>query len=67
VLGNNQNILCLSHQNILEATRVLTHPKFDSSMSLIEAEKLIWGVADAMTLIAPLEETIYITKESGFW
>lgn len=62
-IKENRNILCLAHQNILEALRVLTHPKFSSPMSPKKANMAVWGIADALKLITPNEQTIYLAKE----
>lgn len=62
-IRDNQAVLCLSHQNILEAVRVLTHPKYAYPMSSQKANKFVWNIAEALRLIVPSQETIYLVKE----
>lgn len=60
-LQNNIGNLEFTHQNILEALRVLTHPKFPSSMKVLRALKAIENIMKTCRIINPVEKTIYIT------
>lgn len=60
-LKNNIGNLQVAHQNILEALRVLTHPKFPSPMKIKNALRAIEKVLKACRIISPVEKTIYIT------
>lgn len=60
-LQNNIGNLQITHQNILEALRVLTHPKFPSPMKINDALGAIEKILKACTVISPVEKTIYIT------
>lgn len=59
-LQNNTSNLEVAHQNILETLRVLTHPKFPSSMKIKDALKAITDIAKACRIISPNEQTHYI-------
>lgn len=54
-LARQQDNLIVAHQNILEAIRVLTHPKCSFPMSFSAAEKAVTAIANAATIIAPTE------------
>lgn len=60
-LQNNIVHLEVAHQNILETLRVLTHPKFPSSMKINRALKAIENILKACRVICPTEKTHYIT------
>lgn len=60
-LQNNIGHLEIAHQNILEALRVLTHPKFPYSMKIHHALKAIENILKACRVICPAEKTHYIT------
>lgn len=60
-LKNNIGNLQVTHQNILEALRVLTHPRFPSPMKINDALKAIEKILKACRVICPVEKTIYIT------
>ena len=60
-LKNNIGNLDVAHQNIFEALRVLTHPKFPSPMEIKDALKAIADIVKACRIICPNEQTYYIT------
>lgn len=60
-LQNNIENLEVAHQNILEALRVLTHPKFPSPMKIQDALKAISSITKTCRVIHPEEKTRYIT------
>lgn len=60
-LQNNIRHLEVAHQNILEALRVLTHPKFPYSMTIHHALKAIDNILKSCRVICPTEKTHYIT------
>lgn len=62
-IKENQIILSISHQVILESLRVLTHPKFKNPMDYKGALKSVWTIVDALSIVSPNPETIYITRE----
>lgn len=53
----------IAHQNILEVTRVLTHPMFQSKISIKAAARAMEQVAKSMKVIYPNEDTIWIYRE----
>lgn len=53
----------ISHQNILETIRVLTHRKFSKPMKLKLALEAIQAIADSCRLISPDQTTYYLTLE----
>lgn len=62
-IRSNLKILCLSHQNILESIRVLTHPKFSNPMTSGRASEAVWAIASAVNLITPNQESLFLVKE----
>lgn len=50
----------IAHQNILEVTRVMTHPKFANKFSVTTITKGIEQVTRAMKIIYPQEETLFV-------
>ena len=62
-IKENRQILCVSHQVILESLIVLTHPKFKYPMNSQKALKSVWGVADALNIISPNVDAIILAKE----
>lgn len=62
-LDENQKILVVSHQVVLEAIRVLTHPKFSRPMASSSAVKSISAIAEACQIITPNQKTYYLTLE----
>jgi len=55
--------LFLAQQNILEALRVLTHPKFPQPMNSTKSFKLLTQLLNQFTIISPLPETISIFEQ----
>ena len=53
----------ISHQNIFETLRVLTHPKFPSPMKIEAALKAIENILKVCTVISPDYRTHRITIE----
>ena len=53
----------VAHQNILEALRVLTHPKFPNPMQLNSAIAALQSIINAATIISPDHRTYRITAE----
>jgi len=62
-IKSNIGELCLSHQNILESIRVLTHPKFSSPMDPAGASEAVWAIANTIRLITPNQESLFLFKE----
>ncbi len=62
-IKSNIEELCLSHQNILESIRVLTHPKFSSPMDPVGASEAVWAIANSIRLITPNQESLFLFKE----
>lgn len=60
-LQNNIGHLEVAHQNILEALRVLTHPKFPSPMKIQDALKAINSIIKACRVVYPEGKTYHIT------
>ncbi len=58
-----QNKLVVSHQNILESFRILTHSKFSNPMKSRNALDAINRIVDKISIIGPSIETYYITRE----
>ena len=58
-----QNNLVLAHQNIFEALRVLTHPKFSHPMNPKDAQEAIFAISDACKIIYPNNKTHYLALE----
>ncbi|MBI4062418.1 PIN domain-containing protein [Candidatus Gottesmanbacteria bacterium] len=61
-LVQNQHNLAVADQNILEALRVLTHPKFSRPMTFFQAAKAVDGITLAAKIVAPTEETLPIAR-----
>lgn len=59
-LLDNKRDLIVAHQNILEAIRVLTHPKFSYPMIFLKAEKAVNAIARAAIIVCPTDETLPI-------
>lgn len=55
--------LCITHQNIFETLRILTHPKFDNKHDTIKAIAAISTIADHVQLLTPQNQTPYIALE----
>lgn len=62
-LHYNRGKLSLSHQNILEAIRVLTHPKYSQPMNPKLAVDAVLSIAGASRIIIPNNMTQYIATE----
>ena len=62
-LQEHINSLTVAHQNIFEALRVLTHPKFTKPMKPNEAQEAIWTIVDACKVIYPNNKTHYLALE----
>jgi len=60
-IRENTSDLAVSHQNILESLRVLTHPKLPKPLTYDQAMRAISRIADCVKLISPSPETIYTT------
>ncbi|OGG24214.1 hypothetical protein A3A79_03430 [Candidatus Gottesmanbacteria bacterium RIFCSPLOWO2_01_FULL_43_11b] len=54
--------LVVTHQNVLESLRVLTHPKFSHPMAARSALRAVNAIVSAFSLITPLYETLEITQ-----
>lgn len=59
-LLDNKRDLIVAHQNILEAVRVLTHPKFSHPMIFLKAEKSVNAITRATIIVSPTDETLPI-------
>lgn len=60
---NNFKELEVAHQNIFEALRVLTHPKFTKPMKVRIAQQAILAILKVLTIIIPDHKTHYIAFE----
>lgn len=58
-LGN----LEITHQNILETLRVLTHPKFSKPMKLKDALVAIQAITESCRIVCPTQTTYYLWLE----
>lgn len=62
-LKDNQSNLEISHQNVLEAIRVLTHKGFSKPMTLKNALKAVLSITKSCLLISPNQSTYYLAIE----
>lgn len=62
-LQENTSELIITHQNIFEALRVLTHPKYSHPMDPKVAQESISSIIDACTIIYPNYKTYPIAFE----
>jgi predicted nucleic acid-binding protein len=62
-LNDNASNLEISHQNVIEAIRVLTHKGFSKPMNLKDALKAILSIAKSCPLITPNQNTIYLALD----
>jgi len=62
-LKERKGNLALSHQNIFEAVRVLTHPKFGSPISPKQAVRAILDISAACKIISPNQKSQMIALE----
>lgn len=59
-LKENKDSLEITHQNVLESLRVLTHPKYSKVMKLEDATEAVFLIVNSCRLITPTIHTIYI-------
>ncbi|MDE2025042.1 MAG: PIN domain-containing protein [Patescibacteria group bacterium] len=59
----SENNLVIAHQNIFEALRVLTHPKFTHPMKPRSAQDALWTIIDSYKIIYPNNKTHYLALE----
>src|SRR4030043_277811 len=62
-LRENTGIIVFSHQNIFEAIRVITHPKFSKRISAREAARAVQDITDAFRIICPDNRSEMIALE----
>lgn len=62
-ITKNQQNLFISHQNIFESLRILTHPKFPNPMDTNNAVRSLMEIADPVTVIFPKLSTHYLAIE----
>ena len=62
-LKENSERLEFSHQNILEAVRVLTHAKFPNPMNPTEAADAILKIVESGRIVNPNMRTLFIVLE----
>lgn len=62
-LKNNISNLKVTHQNILETIRVLTHKKFSQPMKINKALDSVMTISESSRVIYPDQRTTYITTE----
>ena len=62
-LKNNEKQLVIAHQNIFEAIRVLTHPKFGQSVTSKDAIKSVMSIASSSKVITPNFKTHFLALE----
>ena len=62
-IEEQQNNLVVSHQNMNETLRILTHRTFPSSMTSAQALKAVDGILRGLDIIHPLPVTYNIVKE----
>ena len=62
-LNDNIGELEITHQNVLEAIRVITHKKFSHPMSLKKALNAVLPMVKSYSMISPNQNTIYLTLE----
>lgn len=62
-ISENIGQLEISHQNILEAIRVLTHKKFSHPKRLREALSSVLSIAKSCSIISPNTDTYYLVIE----
>lgn len=62
-LKDNLGNLEIAHQNILEAIRVLTHPKFSKPMTLKNATDALLGICESFDIISPDQKSYYLFLE----
>lgn len=62
-LTQNASDLQITHQNILEAIRVLTHNKFSNPMETKDALTAVLAISESLKLISPTQTGYYLTIE----
>jgi predicted nucleic acid-binding protein len=62
-LKENMNHLEISHQNILESIRVLTHSKFSNPMQIKDCLKALAGISESAHILYPDQQTYYLVLE----
>lgn len=62
-LKDNKTELEITHQNVLEAIRVLTHKNFLSPMTLKRALKAVLSIAKSCLIISPNQSSYYLAVE----
>lgn len=62
-LNENLGNLEISHQNILESIRILTHPKFSNPMKIKDCLKAISGISDCAHILIPDQRSYYLVLE----
>ena len=62
-LQENKESLAVSHQNIFETLRILTHPKFSNPMKIEKAIKAVENIAQECQIISPDYKTHSIALE----
>jgi predicted nucleic acid-binding protein len=62
-IKRNAENLTITHQNINEAIRVITHPKHPKPMRIEKAIEAVTDIAEGLSIIFPKENTIFITLE----
>lgn len=62
-IKRNAENLAITHQNINEALRVLTHPKHLKPMDIESAIKAVTAISEGLSIVFPKENTIFITLE----
>lgn len=62
-LTSHDKKLVVSHQNILETLRILTHKNFPSFLSPSRALKIVTQFCEQFSLIYPNQETFAITSQ----
>lgn len=59
-LNGKTDELTITHQNVLEAIRVLTHKKFSKPINLKEALNSVLSTTKSCSMISPNQETYYL-------
>src|SRR5258708_5557207 len=62
-LKDNVGNLEITHQNVLESIRVLTHPKFASPMKINDCLKSITNIAESSHIVYPDQQSYYLVLE----
>lgn len=62
-LEENLGKLEITHQNILESIRVLTHPKFSNPMKIKACLKALASISESSHILYPDQRSYYIVLE----